>query len=276
MRFVLLMFLSLLTLSANATGGIEKWVIDYSNKAKPNQFNPYQLIVFDNKYHPNLNAFKHTDKIILGYVSLGEVENIRKYFSKAKQSGFLLQENKNWPGSYFVDIRNPLWAEMMIDKIIPSILNQGFDGIFIDTLDNAEYLESMKPDQYKGMKKAAINMIRLIRMHFPHMKIMVNRGYDLLPKIANQVDYILAESLMTDIDFKDKTYHLRSKEVYQQTVKQLQTIQKNNPDVLLFSLDYWDPEDTKKIKEIYKTERKNGFIPYVSTLELNRIYPEPQ
>lgn len=258
------------------SSNIENWVVDYSKDASINKLKQYQLIVLDSQNHPDIDLVKTKNNIVLGYISLGEIENIRPYFQQAKDAGYLLQENKNWPGSYYVDVRQPQWAKLVIDKLIPSILNQEFDGIFIDTMDNPEYLEEIEPKKYRGMKKAGINLIKLIRLNYPHIKIMMNRGFLLLPYVADDIDYELAESLMTDINFKDNSYNMRPKNVYLETIKTLKSIQNTHPKLLLFSLDYWNPKDIKEVKSIYQTERNHGFIPYVSTLELNKIYPEPK
>ena len=41
------------------------------------------------------------------------------------------------------------------------------------------------------------------------------------------------------------------------------------------SLDYWDPQDTEGIGRIYEEQRKNGFFPYVATIDLKQIIREP-
>jgi uncharacterized protein (TIGR01370 family) len=275
MRLIYILII-IMSISIGNADPIKKWVIDYSRDNPSKEFKPYQLLVLDNTSHINLNLFKRKHKILLGYISLGEVENIRSYYDQSKKDGYILDENKNWPGSFYVDVRNPKWTKLVISKVIPSILSQGFDGIFIDTIDNPEYLETSNPKKYKNMQLAAINLLIMIRMNFPHIKIMINRGYSLLPDVAKYIDYVLAESLMTDIRFKDKSYKKRPEKVYLATIKKLRELQDINPKLLLFSLDYWNPKDTEEIKAIYKTERENGFIPYVSTINLNKIYTEPK
>jgi hypothetical protein len=52
-------------------------------------------------------------------------------------------------------------------------------------------------------------------------------------------------------------------------------LKKRFPKLQIMSLDYWDPADTKGVATIYSTQRANGFIPYVSTIELNRVVEEP-
>lgn len=41
------------------------------------------------------------------------------------------------------------------------------------------------------------------------------------------------------------------------------------------TLDYWNPADTAGLRRIYRAQRANGFLPYVATVELDRLVPEP-
>ena len=56
----------------------------------------------------------------------------------------------------------------------------------------------------------------------------------------------------------------------------MQDAKQKNPELKIYSLDYADPADDDAIKEIYKTERANGFTPYVATIGLDRIIDEPE
>ena len=51
---------------------------------------------------------------------------------------------------------------------------------------------------------------------------------------------------------------------------------RRNSKLEIFTLDYWDPADPAGIARIYREQRDNGFEPYVSTVELDRIIPEPE
>lgn len=252
------------------------WVVYYSDKAEPQVFNRYNLIVFDSEYHPRLQPLLNEDKMLLGYLSLGEAEKDRTYFYDIKKKGILLGENKKWPGSYAVDIRNHQWSEMVLESIIPDILNKGFKGIFLDTLDSPLDLERRDPKRYRGMKMAALNLIKAIRHHYPSITIMMNRAYEILPEAAPYVDMQLGESTLTDYNFGKKTYEMVNAPLYQKQVKMLQLAKRINPKLKVYTLDYWNPEDKEQIKNIYNTQEQNGFYPYVSTVMLDRVVEKPR
>src|SRR5262245_52962660 len=116
------------------------WAAYYSADAPQGGFSGFQLLVLDSDAHPPLSSLP-AGCTALGYLSIGEIENSRSHFQPAKAKGILAGENENWKGSFFVDVRNPWWGHE-VRTLVRQILRQGFDGVFLDTVDDAEYLES--------------------------------------------------------------------------------------------------------------------------------------
>jgi hypothetical protein len=105
---------------------------------------------------------------------------------------------------------------------------------------------------------------------------MVNRAYEILPEIGGHIDYVLGESVYSGYDFKEKKPHQSSRNDYEYQIRILSDVRTRYPHLQVMSLDYWDPADTKGMADIYSVQRANGFIPYVSTVELNRVIEEPK
>ncbi|HYD05479.1 MAG TPA: endo alpha-1,4 polygalactosaminidase, partial [Reyranella sp.] len=157
----------------------------------------------------------------------------------------------------------------------PMLLRRGFDGVFMDTLDNPVFLEQTQPKKYKGIADAAAQLVRTIRRNYPTVPIMMNRAYPLLPKVERDIDFELGESVYADYDFKTKTYKLVDRTEYLDQVKFLKDAQKRRPELRVMTLDYWSPTDPAGIQRIYKEQRANGFNPYVATIDLDRLVKEP-
>ncbi len=270
-----LLLCPLLGFAGTVTADSPRWVVYYNNLATYEQLRPYNPLVFDSHTHPSLRPFMSTDVTTLAYLSLGEVATHNPYFEEVKAQGLLLGENPNWPGSYFVDVRSPKWTKRVIENLIPAILFKRFKGIFLDTLDNADFLEDEDPIKYKGMREAAIRLVKAIRRNYPQIPIMLNRALDIAPSIITDVDMVLGESVLTNYDVGTKKYGRVAKKDYDAYVDRLKKLEQENPRVTIYTLDYWDPEDSKGIEEIYRIQRENGFIPYVATRDLQTIVPEP-
>jgi len=253
-----------------------RWVVYYGAEAQPESFAPYDLVVLESFGHPPLQPLRDRKKTLLGYISVGEIDSGRPYYAEFMKQNLLIAENPNWPGSYSIDIRDPRWTKKLVEELIPSVLHQGFDGIFLDTLDNPPHLERQDPKTYAGMTLAAVRLIHVIRQNYPQIKIMVNRAYEILPEVGGLIDYVLGESVYTSYDFQNKTPRHSSQTDYQYQVKVLTDLKRSFPNLKVMSLDYWDPQDQEGIAKIYAVQRTNGFIPYVSTVDLNSIIAEPR
>ncbi len=252
-----------------------RFAIYYDKTAPASAFEPYSLIVLDSDHHPDLRPLAERGKMLLGYLSLGEVEMQRIYFKRLKDKGLVMEDNKNWPGSHFIDIRNPLWQKLVLEDLIPHILSQGFQGVFLDTLDSPIELERSQPQKFKGMRQAAVQLVKAMRAQYPEMKIMINRAYPLLAELAPSVDYVLGESVYADYNFDTKKYGRVEPALYGEQVAWLKSAKAANPAIGIYTLDYAQKDDNGAIREIYAAQRKNGFIPYVATVDLNELVPEP-
>jgi polysaccharide biosynthesis protein PelA len=253
----------------------KRWVVDYAQKFTPKEFKPYDVVILDSDVGTEVKYLQEQNKETLGYLSLGEIASDRSYFELVKSEGLLLEEDPNWPGSYIVDIRKKEWVKLVIEKLVPQILFKRFNGVMIDTVDQVIALEQSDPEKYKGMKEAAAHLIKAMRYHYPQMTIMMNRGYEILPQVADSLNIILGESVYTKYNFQTKQYERVSPDDYAWQVARLNQARKVNPLIRVFTLDYWNPDDKEVVKEIYRVERENGFIPYVSTIDLQKVIHEP-
>jgi uncharacterized protein (TIGR01370 family) len=273
---VTMSFLVAVLLSAAHAAAQTRWAAFYGQHAAAATLADFSVLVFDSDSHPTLAPLNADGKVLLGYLSLGEVASYRSYYPAMRAQGLLLGENDNWKGSFFVDIRDRRWFDRVLDTLVPEILQQGFAGVFLDTLDNASHLERVDPRAYRGMSTAAAALVLAIRARYPHITIMLNRAYELLPAVERHIDYVLGESVYADYDFVTKRYRLVPHALYEQQVRLLHAARQRRPQLQVFTLDYWDPADAAGVARIYAEQRKNGFHPYVSTVELDRVVPEPR
>ncbi len=146
----------------------------------------------------------------------------------------------------------------------------------IDTLDSPIFLEESEPDKYLGMKEAAVRLVRAIERNYPQARIAVNRAYEILPRIAGTIDFALGEAVWSGYDFEKKKPRRVGRSEYAEQVELLQRTARQHPALTVLSLDYWDPENAPGVAAIYRRQRENGFAPYVATLELDRVVPEPK
>jgi uncharacterized protein (TIGR01370 family) len=205
-------------------------------------------------------------------VSIGEVDRKGPLWHLAKDQPFLLHTNQFW-NSRLVDVRDRRWQRILFETAIPAVLNRGFDGLFLDTFDSAlSLLYGKDAEIYEGVQDALIDITRKIRHSYPDKLIAINRGLPVLPAVAGQIDFIVAEDLFSFYSDEKKacvTVDPRTRKIL---IQQLEAGVRVNPKLTVLSLDYAEAQQVKLIKDAILFSKKRGFIPYVSTAKLDEIY----
>jgi hypothetical protein len=160
--------------------------------------------------------------------------------------------------------------------MIPSITSKGFSGLMLDTLDTPPYLEQLDPKANRGMREAAVMLVRAIRKAYPGLMVIMNRGYALFGELVGSIDAVVAESLLTSPDEgAPGRYRWNEASHVDLQLSLLRPACCGQTSVPILSLDYWDPEQSGIVQEIYARERQLGHHPYVALPALDRIILEP-
>jgi uncharacterized protein (TIGR01370 family) len=251
-----------------------RWVVFYGQTADEATLAAYDIVILDPGFTGSIEAVARSGAQLFGYLSLGEIRTTSPVFHRVHADA-VLDESLFSPGTRKIDIRHPSWQSLVLDHLVPEIQAQGFAGLMLDTLDTPPHLEQVDGERNAGMRQAAIDLVRTIRSRWPEMKLIMNRGYALLPELADILDAIIAESLLTRPNPANGNSMWTSEREVAQQLALLAPVKRRWWAPPILSLDYWAPEDTATIEQIYRRERKLGHHPYVATPLLDRIVPEP-
>jgi uncharacterized protein (TIGR01370 family) len=252
-----------------------RWAMYYGEELDSASLRGFNLVVLDPGFKGSVPAVAPAGAEMLGYLSLGEIKRTSTLFSRLTDPDVLLAENPHWPDTFLCDVRRPGWQKFILDIAIPDLLQRGFTGVFFDTLDTPPYLEVLDPQKYRGMRSSAIEIVKYIRKRFPKCKLVMNRGYALLPELKEFIDAVVAESLLTSFDFKAKNFKWVDAVELGYHLTALQSLKTGPRSVPILSLDYWDVADVSTISDIYTRERRLGHHPYVAPILLDSIVREP-
>lgn len=202
---------------------------------------------------------------VFAYVSIGEVSSTRKWYSKVKKN-WILGKNIAWD-SDVMDLNNPEWQDFLISEVIEPLWGKGYRGLFLDTLDSFK-LFALTSKKQKTQSTALHQFLTKIKSQYPEIKFIANRGFDIIPEIADQLDAVAAESLYASWDNAHKEYKETSEADQKWLLGQLNSIKdKYGLDIII--IDYIPPHQRDKANNIAKKIRADGFIPWVSTPALN-------
>lgn len=255
-------------------GGV-RWAIFYGMDVDPAELEPFELIVLDPNFTRPISSLKRPGVTLLGYLSMGEFNRTKPQFSRLQSTAALIGQNPHWPDSYTVDTRHEAWRSLVLNELVPDLVDQGFDGLFLDTLDSPPHLEQTNPELYRGMSEAAVSLVCAIRDKYPRMPLMINRGYALLPQLIDTVDAVVAESMITSYDPETKAYVRVVDDTVARHLALLRPAREAQPELPVFSLDYWEPADIGTLRSLYARERELGHSPYVATVLLDQVVAEP-
>lgn len=250
---------------------VDRWICFYGEKFD-GIIPRADLYILADGIHPDLSLLKNHKAFVVGYISLGEIrEDVQAW--KGFPKWLLVERNSNWPGSWRVDVREKAWNEFILERIIPNLIVQGYDGVFLDTVDTAHYLETMKG--YRGARKSMVKLVRDIHKKFPSLIIIQNNGLDLIGETAKYIDALLVEGVFSDYDFVTKKYSLSNEEDERELSNRLSNIRDSNM-LPIFTLDYASPDDKTTASDLKSKSVEMGFIPYIAEISLMKIPFPPQ
>ena len=129
-------------------------------------------------YRPaELRYLAEQDVQTLGYLSLSEDQGPPAPWQRQER-------NPDWGGA-FVHVDHPDWVAHVVEQAKQAIA-QGFAGLFLDTLN----VELTFPEDVPHL----LTLVAAIREEARPAYLLANRGFGMLPRMAEIVDGILFES----------------------------------------------------------------------------------
>ncbi len=225
-----------------------------------------------------IEAIKKTGKKVLAYLSIGEAEDYRFYWKEEwnyNPPPWLGEENPNWPGNYAVKFWYPQWHEI-IKSYIDRIVNEGFDGLYLDRVDEFYYWAKKGELPEKDLALKMVEFIEEIsnycRSKLKNCLIFPQNGEELLKYYPDRLNRVVNGWACEDLFYNG--LNPVSKE---ETDYRLSLLKKLKGKLLL-SVDYvYNGNDLELVRDYYAKAEKNGFIPYAASVdrELDRIIEIP-
>jgi len=251
---------------------IRTWLCYYGTAFGPEVYSRFDLVVLDGQYHPPLVRRGKGRPILLGYVSVGELEEGGHLWARTTQRPYLVRKNEQW-NSWVVDVRHPLWQSFLFEKAIPSVVERGFDGLFLDTVDSSlDLLRGAEGEKFQGTEAALQEIITRIKKEFPGKFVGLNRGLPIVSKVAGSVDFVVVEDLYSYYSGPEKGYVRVPQETQTLLLRQVDEILRLKPRPVILTLDYAGAGQADLAREAVSFSRNKGWIPYVSTYKLDEIF----
>ncbi len=233
----------------------------------------YDIAILEpNGSNDTYNAIlKNRNTLLFGYMSILEIEHFDAFKMSQMTDKMYLHYNRekvylNKQKNYLGDIRNAAYRRLLIDYIGKKIVNNHYDGVFLDTVGFTEYFENA--DFNESLQSGYIEFLKELKAAYPNIKLFQNRGFkSFLGGAAKYVDYLLYE------DFKYKDFI--DKEYYQNLLNNLIFSAENN-NVVICALSQEDKLLNKFFSDLvgwsfYYSESESNYLEISKQNNINSI-----
>jgi cysteinyl-tRNA synthetase len=215
-------------------------------------------------------------RIVLSYFSIGEAEKYRYYwkwywgwFFRAFAPAWVGPQNREWGGNYGVRYWNEDWHKIIFsgpDSYLDRIMRAGFDGVYLDKVDEYVDMQKEKPDARALM----IDLVKAIAARARTSK----PGFFIVPQNA--------EALLTDASYRAAISGLGKEDLLYGETKDKrrndpQSIAQNTAYLKMltadrkpvFAVEYLDnPAEIERAKKELLAE---GFVPHFADRALDAM-----
>ena len=234
----------------------------------------FDVAVVEPDFVANPAEFARSEKdgahTLFAYVSLGEVQPSRQYYAQLPKN-CLAGSNEAW-GSWLINQTCAAWADFFLDTIVVPLWNKGWRGFFVDTLDSYQLFATTDAARL-AQTQAMVAILRELKRRYPEARLMLNRGFELMPDIANITYAVAAESLYQGYD-AGKLLYRPVPENDRAWLLSKMTAVRDTYHIPVISIDYVDPTLPNArvlARETAQHIRAQGFIPWVADGNLYSI-----
>jgi len=243
--------------------------LHYGAKPPWNELSAFDWVVLEPGHHGSIaaraQATPHTR--FMAYLSVGEV-NRQHPQHDAVPPGWMLGNNKTW-NSTVIDQRTPEWPAWFVEHVARPQWNLGYRGFFLDTLDSYQAV-AKTPEDRTAQEAGLVRVVKAVKAAFPQAKVIVNRGFEILPQVAQDVDMVAAESLYRGWDQAAMRYQAVSDPDRAWLLGKLTEVRTQHRLPVL-AIDYVAPAERALARETAQRIRTHGFVPWVTTPELDAM-----
>jgi hypothetical protein len=201
------------------------------------------------------------------YVSVGQVNPSRPYYG-ALHEAWVHGRDPAW-NSAVIDQCAAGWREFFLDHVIGPLWAQGWRAFFLDTLDAYQAFAPDAPAR-AAQAEAEAQLIDALHERFPGVRLIANRGFEVLARLRYQPDAIAAESMFDGWDAAARRYVEVADPDSAWLRAQLEQARQRFP-VPVIVIDYRPISQRPQARATADRIRAAGFIPWVAPWGLDAL-----
>lgn len=227
----------------------------------------FDIVVVEPDHGFDPKAYRTGLSELFAYVSLGEVDPKRAY-GKDMPPFWFNGDNAAW-GARVVDQTQPEWPRFVVERIVTPLWERGYRGLFLDTLDSYQIV-AKKPEERHRQEQGLATVIRAIKQAYPELRLIFNRGFEILPEVHRDAFAVAVESLYQGWDQAEARYGEISETDRDWLLGQLRVVTAEY-HLPVIAIDYVPLAQRALARQTAKKIKALGYIPWVSTPALDAL-----
>ncbi|MDB4224012.1 endo alpha-1,4 polygalactosaminidase [Granulosicoccus sp.] len=224
------------------------------------------VVEADNMTPAELQKIKLDGSRIYAYLSVGEVGPERSYVDSIDPS-WVLGINPSW-NSKILDLTNPAVRKFLLSQV-GTLQKDGYQGLFLDTMDSFNFIA--KTDEQRAAQSTGLtSLIREMASGYPDLRLITNRGFEVLDDVAQHIEAVAAESLYAGWDNTKQAYIDVPAGDRQWLRNKLDHV-KNKLGLDVIVIDYLPPSKRLAARAVAEKIAEDGFIPWVANPTLDYV-----
>lgn len=203
-----------------------------------------------------LQTLQSSGTLVFAYLSVGEFSGQQLPTSLSQSSPL---KNQSW-NSHVMDLTSTTWQSYLTQQA-KELTAQGFDGLFLDTLDSY-MLFAKTPEAQKQQQRAMLTILSALNGGQAQSKLMLNRGFHLIEALAFKPYAVVAESLYHRYNPVSKRYSRSSANDSAWLNQQLDKVQAKNIETIV--IDYVPSSKREEQRKAAQRLINENHTPYVS------------
>lgn len=202
---------------------------------------------------------------LFAYLSIGEFDGNKHDLLAERLSGSTGNiVNHAWD-SHVMNLVDDNWQDYLLTRA-RHLHEQGYNGLFLDTLDSFQLLPVEKQEQ---QRKGLIQILSKLQTEIPELKLIFNRGFEVIHELPKKPTAVAIESIYAGWDPSNNRYVPVPDDDriwFKQHIDPLRA-----KSIPLIAIEYLPFERRDEARKIVKKLQDEGFIPFVGTPHLDSL-----
>jgi hypothetical protein len=251
--------------ACGAAGAAPSVALFYGRNAPFDELRAFDIVVVDPDHGADPVVYGAGPSRLFAYVSVGEAHPTRPWF-KDLAPGWQLTKNRVW-GSSVLDLTQPQWTAFLVERVFAPLWARGYRGFFLDALDS--YRLAPQFDEV-AQRRGLVDLIEELHCRFPGVRLILNRGFDIVPAVKDKVVMVAGESLFRGWDAAKRRYVEVKATDRDWLLGQLQAV-RDRYGIPVLAIDYVDPADRAGAREVADRVRALGIVPWVTDGDIGSL-----